>query len=109
MENSKENDLKKSIATKDTIQEHISEGRKILMTKPKGKYKVQIRFNHWDVDGTKKWRVILDGVEFLVSEIEISIKSKTESEYIEELEGFRHHIVANSNNIVFEKQIAYIN
>jgi len=108
MENSKDEDLKKSSASKDTIQEHISAGRKIVMLKQEGEYKIQIRFNHWDIDGTRKWRVIMDGVEFLVSEIEISIKSKTESEYIEE-EGFKHHIIAFSNNVFFDNQIAYIN
>ena len=102
-------DLKKSNATVSNLQDLILEGRKILMRKPEGKYLVQIRFNFNDIDGTRKWRVILDSLEFQVSEISISIPCKTESEFYEDLGGYKHHIVTEANEVVFEKLIAYIN
>jgi len=102
-------DLKKSSTTATNLQDLILEGRKILMKKPEDTYFVQIRFNLNDIDGTRKWRVILDGIEFHVSEILLSIPCRTESEFYEDLGGYKHHIVAEAKEIVFDKLIAYIN
>jgi hypothetical protein len=103
-------DLKKSNATANALQDLILQGRKILMKKPEGNYFIQIRFNHNDIDGTRKWRVILDGLEFHVSEIMINVPCRTESEFYEELDGFKHHIVTDATNeVIFEKLIAYLN
>jgi hypothetical protein len=102
-------DLKKNSTSATNLQDLILEGRKILMKKPEGSYFVQIRFNLNDVDGTRKWRVILDGLEFQVSEISLSVPCKTESEFYEDLGGYKHHIVGNAKEVVFEKLIAYIN
>jgi len=102
-------DLKKNSTSATNLQELISEGRKILMKKPEGTYFVQMRFNFNDVDGTRKWRVILDGLEFQVSEILLSVPCKTESEFYEDLGGYKHHIIAEAKEVVFEKLIAYIN
>lgn len=102
-------DLKKSSTSATNLQDLISEGRKILMKKTEGSYFVQMRFNFNDVDGTRKWRVILDGLEFQVSEILLSVPCKTESEFYEDLGGYKHHIIAEAKEVVFEKLIAYIN
>jgi hypothetical protein len=102
-------DLKKSSTSATNLQDLISEGRKILMKKTESKYFVQMRFNFNDVDGTRKWRVILDGLEFQVSEIVINTICKTESELYEDLSGYKHHIIAEAKEVVFEKLIAYIN
>lgn len=102
-------DLKKSNTTANALQDLILEGRKILMRKPEGNYFIQIRFNNNDTDGTRKWRVILDGLEFHVSEIMINAPSRTESEFHEDLGGFKHHIVIDAPEVIFEKLIAYIN
>jgi hypothetical protein len=102
-------DLKKSSKSATELQDLISEGRKILMKKPEGNYFIQIRFNHNDIDGTRKWRVLLDGLEFQVSEIIITIPCKTESEFYEDLGGYKHHIVADAKEVLFEKSIVYIN
>jgi len=102
-------EVQKNSTTQSNLQKLILEGRKILMKKPDGKYFIQIRFNHNDIDGTRKWRVILDGLEFHVSEIKISIPCRTESEFYEELGGYKHHIVADSDSVLFDKLIAYIN
>ena len=102
-------EVQKNSTTASHLQNLILEGRKILMKKPEGKYFIQIRFNHNDIDGTRKWRVILDGLEFHVSEIVLSIPCKTESELYEDLGGYKHHIVADSDSVVFDKLTAYIN
>jgi hypothetical protein len=103
-------DLKKSNVTVSNLQDLILEGRKILMKKPEGNYFIQIRFNHHDINGTRKWRIILDGLEFHVSEIMINVPCRTESEFNEEFDGIRHHIVTDATNeVTFEKSIAYIN
>lgn len=102
-------EIQKNSTTASNLQDFILEGRKILMKKPDGKYFIQIRFNHNDFDGTRKWRIILDGLEFHVSEIIINIPCRTESEFYEDLGGFKHHIVTDSQSVVFEKTIAYIN
>jgi hypothetical protein len=102
-------EIKKNSTTASNLQNLILEGRKILMKKSEGKYFIQIRFNHNDIDGTRKWRVIIDGLEFHVSEIVLSIPCKTESELYEDLNGYKHHIVADSDSVVFDKLIAYIN
>jgi len=102
-------DLKKSSTSSSNLQNLILEGKKILMKKPVGSYFIQIRFNFNDVDGTRKWRVIIDGLEFHVSEIMLSIPCNTESEFSEDMGGYKHHIIAEAKEVVFEKLIAYIN
>ena len=102
-------DLKKGNTSAIKLQDLILEGRKILMKKPEGNYFIQIRFNHHDIDGTRKWRILLDGLEFQVSEIMINAPCRTQTEFNEDLDGFRHHIVAEVNEVIFEKLIAYIN
>jgi hypothetical protein len=102
-------ETKKNSTTATALQNLILEGRKIIMKKPEGKYFVEVRFNHNDIDGTRKWRVILDGLEFHVSEIMLSIPCRTESKFYEDLGGYKHHIVADANEVLFNKLIAYIN
>ena len=101
--------MQKNSSTATALQNLILEGRKIMMKKPEGKYFVEIRFNHNDIDGTRKWRVILDGLEFHVAEIIVSIPCRTESKFYEDLGGYKHHIIADANEILFNKLIAYIN
>ena len=102
-------EIKKNSTTATNLQDLILEGRKILMKKTEGNYFIQIRFNFNDIDGTRKWRIILDNLEFQVSEIIINTPCRTESEFYEELGGYKHHIVVESKEVVFEKLIAYIN
>lgn len=102
-------ELKKNSTTITELQDLILQGRKIIMKKPNSKYFIQIRFNHNDIDGTRKWRVIMDGLEIHISEIMISTPCRTESEFYEDLGGYKHHIVADAKEVVFDKLIAYIN
>jgi hypothetical protein len=94
--------------TNENLQDFILEGRKILLKNPNGKQKIQIRFNNKDIDGTRKWRVIVDGIEFHTSEIRILIESRTETEFFEDLLEYKHHIVVESNQVEFQDNKAYI-
>jgi hypothetical protein len=94
--------------TKEILQDLILEGRKILLKKENDTQFIQVRFNHNDIDGMRKWRLIVDDCEFYTSEIIINISSRTETAFSEEFNGYRHHIVIDSNQVEFNKNIAYI-
>jgi len=93
---------------KETLQNSILEGRKIILKKENKTQKIQIRFNHLDVDGTRKWRVIVDGIEYQTSEINILTHSRTESEFFEDLKEYKHHIVVDSQRVEFNDNEAVI-
>lgn len=92
----------------EKIQTYISEGREVLLKKENEKTHVAIRYNNTDADGTKKWRILLNGNEFLVSEIIINIPSKTETVDIKDV-GIKHHISCLANQIEFKNNVAFIN
>ena len=89
------------------IQEYILEGRQVLIKKEGEKTHVSIRYNNMDTDGTKKWRLLLNGNEFLASEIFINIPTRTESIEIKGV-GIKHHIACLANQIEFKNNIARI-
>jgi len=68
------------------------------------KMDIKIRFNtNFPQKSDKKWRIIVDGTEHLVDEIEIKTKSITSSDEIE-IDGqivLKHHISCNSKNVSF--------
>jgi hypothetical protein len=100
----------KNSSTVEVLQDFILEGKTILMKKAEGNYFIQIIFNNKDIDGTRKWRIIIDGVDFQVSEIMINIPCRTESKFYEDLGEYKHHIVTEATNeVIFEKSIAYLN
>lgn len=101
--------LQKKTQSKDSVQELILIGKNIVFKKNDSNHIfVQIRFNHNDIDGTRKWRVIFRNSEFHTSEIVINIPSKTESKFSEELGGYKHHIVCDASEIVFKDNVANI-
>ena len=98
----------KTNSVQQTLQESISKGNHVVIQKENAKSFVQIRFNNKDIDGTKKWRVIIDSVEYLVSEIEILTHSRTQSDFFEDLQEYKHHIVVDAQKIVFNNNISTI-
>jgi hypothetical protein len=94
--------------TKEILQGFILEGKKIILKKENQTQFIQIRFNLNDFDGTTKWRVIVDGIEYQTSEIKIEIPCKTESEFYEDLGGYKHHIVTQANKVEFYNNVATI-
>lgn len=95
--------MKLSESNQQTIQNFIIEGRKIFFKEEEKTIFTQIRFNPEDTDGTKKWRVIFNSNEFFTSEIFIDIPTRTQSDYYEELGGYKHHIVCDANQILFKE------
>jgi len=66
---------------------------------------VRIRFNtNYDgVINTRKWRLIIDGDEKLVDEIQIIGKCFTSSDIIENV-GLKHHIGCNAKSIAYDME-----
>ena len=67
---------------------------------------VKIRFNtdHHAVTNPKKWRLIIDGQEKLVDEINIIGKCHTTSDDMEKV-GLKHHISCIAKSIVYTTDI----
>jgi hypothetical protein len=92
----------------EIIQKYILEGRQIVLKKENETSFVRIRFNNTDTDGTKKWRIIINGNEFHTAEIIINCQTRTLTEKFEDV-GVKHHIVCDAKQIVFKNNIATIN
>jgi hypothetical protein len=97
----------KEMNTASEIQKLIASGRKVLLKKENELTLVRIRYNNTDTDGTSKWRLLLNGNEFKVSEIVIHTKSRTFSEKFEDI-GVKHHIICDAREIIIENNIANI-
>jgi hypothetical protein len=90
------------------IQRNILEGRKVaLVSSEKITTLVRVIYNNSDIDGTKKWCVIIDDEEFFTSEIKISIPTRTLTETFEGV-GEKHHFVCDTTGVIFENNIATI-
>jgi hypothetical protein len=101
-------DKKKGETKTQTIQRNILEGRKVaIISNEKLTTLVRIRYNNNDIDGTQKWRVIIDNQEFQTSEIKISIPTRTLTETFDEI-GEKHHIVCDATGVIFENNKANI-
>jgi hypothetical protein len=98
----------KQIDTIQSIQKFITEGREVLIKKENETSFVRIRYNNSDTDGTKKWRILINGNELLTSEIIINCFSRTLTENLEEV-GIKHHIVCEAKEILFKNNVATIN
>ena len=101
-------DKKEQQTQTQIIQKSITEGRQVIMKKENQTSFVRIRFNNMDTDGLEKWRIIINGNEFHVSEILINCKTRTLTEKFEDV-GIKHHIVCDANQIIFKDNVANIN
>jgi hypothetical protein len=91
-----------------TIQRSIKEGRQVIMKKENESLFVRIRFNNMDTDGSEKWRILVNGNEFLTSEIIINCNTRTLTENFVDV-GIKHHIVCDAKEVIFKDNIATIN
>jgi hypothetical protein len=73
----------------------------------KKQFKISVRFNNKDTDGTSKWILLIEGVPFYVSEIKLKIDLFTESYEIEDV-GLKHHLSGLATKVKFKKNIAYV-
>lgn len=73
----------------------------------KKQFKISVRFNNKDTDGTSKWILLIEGTPFYVSEIKLNIDLFTESYEIEDV-GLKHHLSGYATKVKFKKNIAYV-
>ena len=91
------------------IQPLILKGQRVVLANDGGiLLNVKIRYNTNDVDGETKWRLIVDGTEYLTKEVVNNVKTNTVSEEMPEV-GLKHHIECNCKEIAFKDNIATIN
>jgi uncharacterized membrane protein len=62
---------------------------------------VKIRYNTNVGDSGLYWRIIINGVEHLASDIDINVPTKTTGDFIHEV-GLKHHITCEPDNIKWE-------
>lgn len=92
----------------EELQKQILSGRKVLMSLENGeKMHVSIRYNNMDTDGTTPWRVVVNDVEYLTSDVKINIFTTTESVDIPDV-GKKYRIGCMANKVIFENNIATI-
>ena len=68
--------------------------------------KVQIRYNtNYPKTSDKKWRVLIDGVQNLVDEIEVDRPCFTSEDIVKGDDGndvIKYHISSNAENVLFQ-------
>jgi hypothetical protein len=67
------------------------------------KSKIQIRYNTDVNDDFLYWRVLVDGVENLASDIKINVPSYSTKDFIEGV-GMKHHVSCESDNVVWDEE-----
>ena len=71
---------------------------------------VKIRYNHNVGESGLYWRIIINGVEHLASDIDIQVPTKTTGDFVADV-GLKHHITCEPENIEWDgtKVILYNN
>lgn len=64
---------------------------------------VKIRYNTQVSDDFLYWRVLVDGVEKLASDIKINIPTITTKDFIEGV-GMKHHITCEANELIWNEE-----
>lgn len=73
----------------------------------KKQFKISVRYNNKDTDGTSKWILLIEEHPFYVSEIKFKIELFTESYEIEGV-GLKHHLSGYATKVKFRKNVAHI-
>lgn len=98
----------KQVGAVEAIQKFIAEGREVIIKKENDTSLVRIRQNSMDINGSEKWRVIINGNEFRTNEVIINCPTRTMTEIVKEV-GVKNHIGCDAKEIVFKYNIATIN
>ena len=64
---------------------------------------VKIRYNTQVNDDFIYWRVVVEGVERLASDIKINVPTFTTKDFIEEV-GMKHHITCEANELIWNEE-----
>jgi uncharacterized membrane protein len=67
----------------------------------------QIRYNTNSTDDSTSWRLICDGKETIVSNIEINAKTITTKDFVSDIDTFKYHISC-TGNLIIKDNVAYI-
>ena len=67
----------------------------------------QIRYNTQSKDNSTNWRLICDGEEILVEDINITAQTHTTKDFIKELNEYKYHISCIGHLLV-KNNVAYI-
>jgi uncharacterized membrane protein len=67
----------------------------------------QIRYNTNSTDDSTSWRLICDGKENIVSNIEINAKTITTKDFVSDIDTFKYHISC-TGNLIIKDNVAYI-
>ena len=71
--------------------------------------KVNIRYNTKATEtDILHWRVLINEVEYLASEVEVNVKLRTTKDWIEGV-GYKWHITCESDTIIWEGSKCIIN
>lgn len=65
------------------------------------KKEIKIRYNHDAGASNLKWRILIDGIEHLASDIEVLVPSTTTKDIIEGV-GEKYHITCRPDKIVWD-------
>ena len=67
---------------------------------------IKIRYNTICDDDLLYWRVLVDGVEELASDVEIRVPTTTTKDYVFDIKtnsmAFKHHITCYANELLWE-------
>lgn len=64
---------------------------------------IKIRYNTAVSDDFLYWRILIDNVEHLASNVKINVPAYTTKDFIEGV-GMKHHITCESNSIVWDEE-----
>lgn len=64
---------------------------------------VKIRYNTQVNDDFLYWRVVIEGVERLASDIRVNVPTFTTKDFIEEV-GMKHHITCEANELIWDDE-----
>lgn len=67
----------------------------------------QIRYNTNSTDDSTSWRLICDGKETIVSNIQINAKTITTKDFVSDIDTFKYHISC-TGNLIIKDNVAYI-
>ena len=69
--------------------------------------KIQLRYNTETGDSNLKWRIIIDGHEYLAANVFFNCPCRTSSDIMPEV-GLKHHVSCETNMIQWDGKNVYV-
>lgn len=67
------------------------------------RYNTAVVIDEQSTEPTLYWRVLIDNVEHLASDVIINVPTQTTKDYIEGV-GIKHHITCESDNVIWDNK-----